>query len=200
MPTRNRTPHGRAWKPPRHTCSADIRPRGQQGAARRCAAVPESREARSAPGSPRETEAGSSRQKGWTNRGVSPAGRHPLLSRPHHARIVHEPAQPRRSPCATPIEVGGRGPRGMRFGRSPRLRAGEARSGVMSLLSLSPCSFLPACMGAHFAVQRCSAFRGQCCWVVRWVGQVEARMGRPVITPRRSCPLWLWAHYTHKSL
>ena len=65
----------------------------------------------------------------------------------------------------------------------PRLRAGEARSGVMSLLSLSPCSFLPACMGAHFAVQRCSAFRGQCCWVVRWVGQVEARMGRPVITP-----------------
>ena len=127
MPTRNRTPHGRAWKPPRHTCSADIRPRGQQGAARRCAAVPESREARSAPGSPRETEAGSSRQKGWTNRGVSPAGRHPLLSRPHHARIVHEPAQPRRSPCATPIEVGGQGPRGMRFGRSPRLRAGERR-------------------------------------------------------------------------
>ena len=82
----------------------------------------------------------------------------------------------------------------------PRLWAGEARSGVMSLLSLSPCSFLPACMGAHFAVQRCSAFRGQCCWVVGWVGQVEARMGRPVITPRRSCPLWLWAHYTHKSL
>ena len=77
MPTRTRTRHGRAWKPPRHTCSADIRPRGQQGAARRCAAVPESREARSAPGSPRETEAGSSRQKGWANRGVSPAGRHP---------------------------------------------------------------------------------------------------------------------------
>lgn len=45
-----------------------------------------------------------------------------------------------------------------------------------------------------------TAFRVQCCWVVGWVGQVEARMGRPVITPRRSCPLWLWAHYTHKAL
>ena len=45
-----------------------------------------------------------------------------------------------------------------------------------------------------------TAFRVQCCWVVEWVGQVEARMGRPVITPRRSCPLWLWAHYTHKAL
>ena len=66
-------------------------------------------------------------QESNLHRGVSPAGRHPLLSRPHHARIVHEPAQPRRSPCATPIEVGGRGPRGMRFGRSPRLRAGERR-------------------------------------------------------------------------
>ena len=99
-PTGNRTPSGRAWKPPRGSCSADSRPRGQQGAARRCAVVPESREARSAPGSPGETEAGSSRQRGWTNRGVPPAGRHPLLSRPHHARFVQEPARPR-SPCPT---------------------------------------------------------------------------------------------------
>lgn len=126
MPTRTRTRHGRAWKPPRHTCSADIRPRSQQGAARRCAAVqsPERRALRPVlPGKLRPGAAG--RRGGLTEASHPPAVTPPLPAPPRPD--CPGAARPRRSPCATPIEVGGRGPRGMRFGRSPRLRVGERR-------------------------------------------------------------------------
>ena len=66
--------------------------------------------------------------------------------------------------------VGGGGAGQWDVGRGPGLDSRVVRSGGMRLLPLSPCIFLPACMGARVSVQRCSSGQRSGHSVAGWWG------------------------------